>query len=249
MLPEERFVLILETLGTKQIVTVAELSAITGASEVTIRRDLVLLEKQGKLKRVHGGASSLQEQMITVERTTAVKSTLNIPEKTAIAKYAAEQIHDDDFVYLDAGTTTLAMIPYLSHSKATFVTNGISQALTMAGMGLRSYVLGGHLKSSTEAIVGVQAMEAIRQYHFTKSFIGVNGISKKQGYTTPDIEEAKLKAKAIEQSYVSYVVADSSKFGQVCAVTIAPLDKACIITDGIADKTYKDCTIIQEVGK
>ena len=249
MLAEERFASILEILSNKQVVTVTELSEMTGASEATIRRDLILLDKQGKLKKIHGGAAAVNGQFITIERTSAVKSTLNVNEKLLIAEYAASQVHDDDFVYLDAGTTTLAMVEFLADSKATFVTNGISQAMTLAEKGLKAYVVGGQLKSGTEAIVGAQALDGLSQFNFTKAFIGANGISKLQGYTTPDVEEAKLKAKAMERSYISYILADSSKFDKIFAVTIAPLDRACIITNHIPDRSYSDIAIIKEVKK
>ena len=68
------------------------------------------------------------------------------------------------------------------------------------------------LKQSTEAIIGLVAAMNLQKYSFTKAFIGTNGISEKQGFTTPDTEEAMLKAVAIERSFVTYVLADSSKF-------------------------------------
>ena len=77
--------------------------------------------------------------------------------------------------------------------------------------------------------------------------IGTNGIAVRQGYTTPDMEEASIKSLAVERSYLSYVLADSSKFGKVAAVTICPLRDACILTDRMPDEIYLSQTIIKEV--
>ena len=79
--------------------------------------------------------------------------------------------------------------------------------------GFKACILGGMLKTGTEAIVGSGAVQALRHYNFTKAFIGINGITVSQGCTTPDVEEAELKATALRQAYIKYVLADSSKFG------------------------------------
>ena len=90
-------------------------------------------------------------------------------EKKEIARFAAAQINNDDFVYLDAGTTTLLMADYIDKNcAASFVTNGIIHAKKLVQMGLQVYVLGGQLKSTTEAVIGVVAAKNIRSYNFTK---------------------------------------------------------------------------------
>ncbi len=171
----------------------------------------------------------------------------HIDKKSLIAQYAASQIQDNDFVFIDAGTTTLLMTKYLKESKATFVTNGIAHARELSANGCKTLVLGGILKQSTEAIIGLVAASNLQKYSFTKSFIGTNGVSEKQGFTTPDIEEATLKSIAIEKSFVSYILADSSKFNKVSAVSIGSIDSACIITDKCPNETIKKLTIVKEV--
>ena len=94
--------------------------------------------------------------------------------------------------------------------------------------------------------MGGVAIEMLAGYNFTKAFIGANGISLQRGFTTPDAEEARIKAKAVEQAYMAYVVADSTKFGKVSAVTICPLEKACIITDHVPDKRFSQHAVIKE---
>ena len=87
----------------------------------------------------------------------------------------------------------------------------------------------------------------LQKYSFTKAFIGTNGISEKQGFTTPDTEEAMLKAVAIERSFISYILADSSKFDKVSAVTFASIDSACIVTDKCNNNKIAKRTVVKEV--
>lgn len=189
----------------------------------------------------------LNQEFIRFEDNINDKLTKQINEKSLIAQYAALQIQDNDFVFIDAGTTTLLMTKYLKGSKATFVTNGIEHARELSANGCKTLVLGGILKQSTAAIIGLVAASNLQKYSFTKSFIGANGVSEKQGFTTPDIEEATLKSVAIEKSFVSYILADSSKFNKVSAVSIGSIDSACIITDKCSNETIKKLTIVKEV--
>lgn len=247
MLTQERRKKILDLLTEQGSATVAQLSEAFDSSESTIRRDLAALSNLGKLNKVHGGATVLSQEFLKNEDNIEVKSLKNVDEKSKIAIYAASQINDDDFVYIDAGSTTYLMAAYIENSKATFVTNGIAHARELAQKGCKVFVIGGQLKKTTEAIIGLVAASNLQKYNFSKAFIGVNGISEKQGFTTPDTDEAMLKAVAIERSFVSYVLADSSKFGKVSAVSFAPLDAACIVCDKCPDDAVKQKSVIKEV--
>lgn len=247
MLAEERFQRIMEAIGRQGAVSVTQICEALGVSEATARRDLNALAAQGKLSKVHGGAVAIDRPFETEEPSVAAKARLQVEEKARIARYAAAQVHDEDLVFLDAGTTVLRMVDYLAGSKATFVTTGISCARRLVRKGLRAYVVGGLLKPGTEAIVGGPALDFLGNYNFTKAFLGINGISKDQGFTTPDTEEACIKAKAVERAYMTYVLADASKFGKVAAVTVCGLEKACILTDRLPDESYRQHAIIKEV--
>ena len=132
MLTEQRFDIILKLLEEKKSVTVTELRELLDASESTVRRDITALDKAGKLTKVFGGAVALNHKVTAYEPTVAQKSELNKEEKQKIAKYAASLITPDDFVYLDAGTTTGLMLEYLAGVRAAFVTNAVSHAQTLA---------------------------------------------------------------------------------------------------------------------
>lgn len=247
MLTQDRHRRILEIIESKGSVTVSELCHVFGASESTIRRDLAALTAVGKINKVRGGAMLLSQEFLNREENVNKKVNTNYNEKSRIASYAASLIQDDDYVFIDAGSTTFLLAGKITNTKATYVTNGIAHAQALATKGCRVMVLGGDLKKSTEAITGVVAAKNLQQYNFSKAFIGINGVAEKQGFTTTDIDEATIKAVAMERSFVSYVLTDSSKFSKVSAVSVAPIDAACIICDSCNDEELKKRTVIKEV--
>ena len=247
MLAEQRAERILRELAQRRAATVTDLCQVTGASEATIRRDLNALAKQGKLSKVHGGAMLMTAEFLGEELDMETKRQLRTEEKDRAARYAAGVIRDDDVVFLDAGTTILRMAEHLPSSKALFLTNSIECACRLMERNLRTHVLGGMLKAGTMALIGAETLEALRRYNFTKAFLGVNGVTVAQGFTTPDPEEAAVKSLAAERAQTVYVLADSSKFGQVTAAVMFPIEAACIITDRLPDRRYRDYTDIREV--
>ena len=122
MLTQDRRQKILDLVLQNGSASVTELSKEFDTSESTIRRDLVALSNLGKLNKVHGGATVLSQQFVNNEDNNEEKFLKNIDEKALIAKYAAEQVNDEDFVFLDAGSTSYLLIDFLENSKATFVT-------------------------------------------------------------------------------------------------------------------------------
>lgn len=247
MLTQERYQTILNLLNEKNTVTVTELTKLLDASESTIRRDLSTLDEMGKLHKVFGGATSVTQNSGSNEDDVSLREVQMSDEKNAIAKYCASMITDTDFVYIDAGTTTSRLIDYISNLRATYVTNGISHARKMIKKGLNTYIISGRIKSVTEAVVGAQGVKSIENYNFTKAFMGANGIDIKVGYTTPDLDEALIKEAAISKSYMTFILADNTKFRKVYPVSFAPIKKCCIITDKIYDREFFDATVIKEV--
>ena len=240
MLAEQRARAILQQISQHQTVSVTELCQTTGASEATIRRDLNALARQGRLVKVHGGATSLEaEEFLAREPDLATKQRYS-REKERIARYAAGLVGEDDVVFLDTGTTVRHLTDHLKGSKALFVTSSIDMAARLTEHSLRVYVLGGVLKLGTVDIVGAEALHALSRYNFTKVFLGTSGVSLSQGFTTPDPEAAALKSLAASRAQTVYMLADSSKFGRVTAATILPLDAAQIITDRLPDRKYLD---------
>ena len=238
MLTEERFAKILSILESMGSVTVQQLMTELNASESTIRRDLNALDANGQLTKVHGGAILKTMAYSTKDDNVVSRKEKNRDAKNKIAKYAAEQIAPGDFVYLDAGTTTELMIEYITSHQAVFVTNAISHAKRLAERGFTVYLLGGEFKAVTEAIVGEEAVAALEKYNFTKGFWGANGVSLQKGYSTPELKEAMVKKKSMENCKECFVLADESKFNQISSVTFAPFEGATVNQKGVEKMIY-----------
>lgn len=248
MLTEERYSIILEQIRQNNSVTLTELCKLLGASESTVRRDLTSLDERGLIKKVHGGAISTDDHSLNlVEHDVMSKSTMFTEEKIAIARFAASLVDDGDFVFIDAGTTTEKMIDFLPDKKVTFVTNAFVHAKKLAQRGFVVYIPAGEIKVTTEAIVGAECVSSLQGYNFTKSFIGVNGISLSAGISTPDVNEASVKSVVVQNSKTAYILADHSKFDQIASVTFAQLGRVRIITDKLKDKKYLTKANIKEV--
>ena len=247
MLTEERFAKIISLVEECGSVTVQQLMQRLKTSESTIRRDLVTLDRNGKLIKVHGGAVSKNQVYSTIDEDVEKRKLLNIDDKLRIAKYAAELIRPDDFVYLDAGTTTELMIDYIQTDAAVFVTNAVSHARHLAERGMTVYILGGEFKTVTEAMVGEEAIVSLEKYNFTKGFFGTNGISMKKGFSTPEVKEAMVKRKSMENTKECFVLTDNRKFSQQSSITFASFESAAVITTGEVPEQFKKCKNIIRV--
>lgn len=248
MLTEERYAKIIKMVKQNRSVKLPELCEMLEASESTVRRDLSALDERGLLKKVHGGAISLDEDSLNLpEQDVEEKSKIFGEEKTAIAKFAASLIEDGDFCFIDAGTTTEKLIDFLPNKDVTYVTNGFVHAKKLARRGFKTYIPGGEIKKTTEAIVGAECVSSLQSYNFTKCFMGANGISLTAGISTPDRNEAMVKATVIKRSRTAYILADHSKFDRIASVTFAQMENTQIITDKLMVKKYTAKSNIKEV--
>lgn len=247
MLQYERFETILSMLHANSTVKVSELAEMLDVSESTIRRDISDLADSGRLKKVFGGAVLSTQDRTATLMDMKTKSVTHIEEKKIIARYAASLIKDNEFVFIDAGSTTGAMIPYLTNKTVTYVTNGARHALQLAAKGLPTYIISGQMRETTESIVGPVAVEGIQKYNFTKCFMGTDAIDLDHGFTTSDIDEALIKTEAIRKGNQIFILADHSKFDMVAPVFFAGLDAGQIVTDELPEKEYRKITDVKEV--
>lgn len=247
MLTEERFAKILSMLESMGSVTVQQLMSELDASESTIRRDLTALDAGGQLTKVHGGAILKSMAYSTRDDEVVHRKEQNKTAKDKIARYAAALIDPNDFVYIDAGTTTERMIDYIDHKQAVFVTNALTHAKKLAARGCKVYIIGGELKPITEAIVGEEAVATLDKYNFTKGFWGANGVSLQRGFSTPELKEAMIKKKSMENCKQRYILADESKFNQISSVTFAEFESATVITTGMQQKAFLKCPNIVNI--
>lgn len=247
MLTEERYAKILSILENTGSVTVQQLMLELDTSESTIRRDLTALDASGQLTKVHGGAILKNTVYSTRDDEVTHRKEQNKDAKEKIARHAASLITSADFVYIDAGTTTERMIDYIESKQAIFVTNALTHAKKLAERGCTVYILGGEFKAVTEAIVGEEAVVTLDKYNFTKGFWGTNGVSVQKGFSTPELKEALVKRKSMENCRDCYILADESKFNQISSVTFASFESATVITTGLKQASFKDCQNVIDV--
>lgn len=213
MISEKRHDLILQELRKKDFLTLQELIERTGCSASTVRRDLSKLQQQGRLQRVHGGATLNSNR--NNEQILSDKLSQNLKEKRVIGQFAAKLIEDNDCIFMDAGSSTIEMIPFIKARNIVVVTNGLTHVEKLLKQGIKTLMIGGQVKETTLATVGASALDTLSRYCFDKAFLGMNGLDLKHGLTTPDEKEALIKEKAMEQANQSYVLLDHSKIGAV----------------------------------
>lgn len=249
MLTNERQEMIINLLVEKQTIKIQDIVEATNASESTIRRDLTELENQHKLERIHGGATVSERKL--QELSIPEKSSKNLQEKIRIAKYAASLIQDGDCIFIDAGTTTFQMIPFLSNKNVVVVTNGLTHVDSLIEQGITTYLTGGYVKAKTRALVGPQTIQSLKNYRFDKCFLGTNGFHVEFGYTTPDPEEATVKQLARTLAKKTYIVADHTKYNKVSFAKIDELHCAYLLTGDIGKQELElleETTIVKVVG-
>lgn len=231
MLTQERQSLIEDYVNQHELCRVSELCDLTDTSESTIRRDLIQMEKNGILKRVHGGAQSVKNFSRDISQN--IRFSLNHDVKIKIAKYAAQHfVHEGDNVFIDAGTTTYEMVPFLAEiPNVKIITNGVETALCSLNHGLKTILIGGEVKDDTHAAIGQTALKQIKAMNYSASFVGANGIEKNGNLTTPDPEEAAIKTAEIKQARKAYVLADSSKISKRNFAVFGNTKDVCVITD------------------
>lgn len=247
MLAQERRVIIQNEVDKNGSVSLQTIAQLTGASESTIRRDITYLDQIGRVNKVFGGATAVNARYITQDIDVEERKTQFQDEKDRIAKYAAGLLQQGDFIFLDAGSTIERMVPYIDCPNLTVVTDSISLAHSLCRAGIVTYIVGGEVKTYTDAVVGVAAVEGIKMYNFTKGFFGSNGIDVKRGFTTPDINEAMVKKAAFARCASKFVLADSSKFGNIAPAPFAGFKDAIILTTKLQSEEYRRFDHIVEV--
>lgn len=246
MLKSQRLEIIKDLVKKDRIVPIDRFLEAINVSESTIRRDLDTLEQMGFLKRIHGGVQYVPK--IKNELGIDKKLVTNSHEKRQIARYAAGLVRDGDCIFLDAGSTTFNMIPYLRGKDITVITNGIPQIQALINERIETHVVAGQVKQTTSAIVGETTLKFLSHYYFDIAFIGINGISLQHGFSTPDIREASIKQAVLQRSHKTFVLADSSKFGQNFLVKVADLDAATVICEKEMEN-YQDKVKIRVANK
>lgn len=226
-----------QVLQAEQRVSVAALSAHFGVSEVTIRKDLAMMESRGLLLRTHGGAVLAEDSRAVIGFNE--KSRQSLAEKEQIARKAFELIKPGQNVILDSGTTCLALASLLKGMDVQVITNSLTAASALAANdGVSMVILGGAYRAVTAAVIGQSAVDQLRQYNADIAFIGASGATLEGGFSCQNLHEAQIKRAMLQHATTRVVLMDSSKFGHnKFAAFAAYADVNVLVTDdGIADE-------------
>lgn len=240
MYSAERRQEILKRIDEQASVSVAELADHFGVSRASIRRDLNFLHDSGHLLRTYGGA--LGANGATDEAPFTERQIANRKEKERIGHAAAQLIAAGETVFIDGGTTTACMAPWLADkAQLTVVTYGLNIVNRLAALDdLTLIVIGGTLHRPSQTLSGILAINNMQAYsmHFDKAFMAAGGVSAEAGVTNADLEQIPVKRRAVEAAQEVILLADSSKLGVVRTALIAPSAKVHrLITDHEAPPT------------
>ncbi|MFD7296685.1 DeoR/GlpR family DNA-binding transcription regulator [Streptomyces sp. NPDC059897] len=241
LLAEQRRALIIDEVRRRGGVRVNELTRKLGVSDMTVRRDLDALARQGVVEKVHGGAVPVVEAS-THEPGFEAKSGLELTAKEDIARAAAPLAAPGTAIALSGGTTTFALAQQLLDvPELTVVTNSVrvadvfhaSQRGAASRQGAATVVLTGGVRTPSDSLVGPVADQAIAALHFDVLFLGVHGISPEAGLSTPNLAEAETNRRLVQSARRVVVVADHTKWGTVGLSSFASLDQVdTLVTDG-----------------
>jgi DeoR family fructose operon transcriptional repressor len=234
---------ILRTLAAHGRVDVASMADELSVTGETVRKDLIALERQGQLRRVHGGAIPMQDLSFEPEVTTRVEYA---EEKRRIAKAALGHLPRTGTILIDAGSTTARLAELIpSDRQLTVFTNTLPIALALVGRpNITVHTLGGRVRSLTLAEVDSWATRTLSEINVDVAFLGANGVSVERGLTTPDPAEAAVKHLMLGCARSRILLADHSKIGQVSTHKYGDLtDVDLLITDtgltGTDEKTLR----------
>lgn len=219
---EERLRTIAEKLEREGRIVTKDLVDELNATPVTLRKDLLLLEKRGLLKRTHGGAVKVNR--LYPGQALNEKEKINLEEKIRIVRKAATFVAEGDTIILDSGSTTSLLAKELRNFKRLVViTNALNIASDLSDTNVEVIVVGGNLLKMAATMVGPLADDTLRKVSADKLFMGVDGVDMNIGLTTPDINEAKTSRVMMESAGEVFLLVDASKFGRRSLGVISPL--------------------------
>ncbi len=250
---------IMSLLETRGEVAANELAEKLKVSVWTIRRDLASLEERGVLHRYYGGANQSDVPGAPCQLTDRdslrdsfrASSDLNLESKRRIGKAVARMIHPGERLAIGGGTTTLEVARALRaiNFKGEIVTNALDIALELAEVpDIHIFCTGGDVQPRYHTLVGSVTERMLKIHYFDTTIVGVSGISPRHGITVNSQVDATALELMIEHSCRNIVVADRSKFGQVCFVSLSPAVQInYLITDAVISTDYQNYLKSKEI--
>ncbi|SEJ32027.1 transcriptional regulator, DeoR family [Deinococcus reticulitermitis] len=241
LLAEERLSRILELLAERGTLRTTAITEALGVSGATTRRDLDTLAERGLITKLHGGASLASQDQQYRERAATAQDA-----KSRLAQAALALIAPGQTVYLDAGTTALALAralkrtPHLTRTLRV-VTHGLDVAYELNGE-CPLYVVGGEVYGSTFSLTGPDALDTVARYRYDLFFVGCTSIDPASGPTNSNLIEARQKAAIMARSGSTVLIADSAKWGQAGFATFACFQELrAWVTDRATPAAHEVC--------
>lgn len=225
--------IILQMVIDKGRVSVVELAKTTGVSEVTIRQDLNLLEKQSYLRRAHGYAVPIDSEDVETRMMN------NFALKRELANFAASLVNNGETVFIENGSSNALLARTLAEQKdVTIVTVSSYIAHLLKETPCEVVLLGGIYQKKSESMVGPLTRQFVQEVHFSKAFIGIDGWQAETGFTGRDMMRSDVVNAVLEKGCEAIVLSDSSKFGAVHPYTMGPVSRfSRVITDNRLSET------------
>lgn len=236
----ERQLRILDLLSRQGRLSVPEIVAQFSISEATARRDLQALAKDGKIQRFYGGAIPLRKA--APEEPILHRTHDQEPEKERIGQAAAAQVSNGEAVFLGSGTTVLQVAKHLTGKQLTVITNSLPIINLFAhNPEIDLVALGGQFRPSERSFIGHLTDASLGELRADKVIIGIRAISLEHGLTNDYLLETMTDRSILQMGQKVIIVADHTKFGQVSAVHVAPLEKIhTIVTDRLISTEFAE---------
>lgn len=225
---------ILERVADQQTIHIGELAQELGVSEMTIRRDVLRLERDGFLRRTYGGATAHLTRPL--ELAFNARALQHAAAKRQIGMMAARLVEDASTLFVGIGTTAEQFARFLPRrDNLTVITGSLPIASMLGTRPIRVVILGGTVHQDELSCTGPTALQAVSRYHADVAVLGAAGLSARHGITELDEEDAEIHRLMIERSNALIAIADGSKLGTVTMAAVAPASAiTTLVTDDAA---------------
>jgi len=223
----------------QEVVSIKELQSLfPDVSLMTIHRDLDALVLAGRITKIRGGARSVRHKR---DLAFDVRAEENLPGKAQVAERAAALITQESCIFIDSGTTCLALARLLPDSPMTVITTGPNIALTLAHVtGPSVTMCPGNLNKENLTVSGYSTLQFLETINIDLAFIGVSGYGKEEGFTCGKESEMMVKRQIIKQARKTVVLCDQTKFWRLMPFTFAKLeDVDIVVSDGTPPEGFR----------
>ena len=232
-----------ELLEEQKSISINDLCKTFEVSKNTIRRDIAELEKNGIISKVYGGIVLQEQEAPKTTTDTAMAVESDKLHKQKIAQMAASLVEDDDVIYIDSGTTTMHMMPYLEDKHNITIVTASIHVINIAAASAKFNLIatGGTIYAPTKAFVGPSVINCLKDYNISKIFLASTGISVEKGATTASPLECDIKRYLVDKPAKKILMVDSTKIDSASLITFCNLDEIdCIVVDKELPIKYRD---------